>query len=578
MEENRRFSWTDLFIKVILVVIFVLFTVWLLSLSNKGLSNSLDVLTDNIFAQNIEKMKDVGKEYFTIERLPEKIGEVKTLTLKEMYEKKLILEVKDKNGNACNAKDSYVSIEKMENEYQMKVNLECGKEKDYIIVIMGCYNYCDTDICEKKEEVKEIEYEYKKTTGGKWTDYGNWSEWSKVSVTNTDYRQVETKKVNEEYTYNRVVSNTLYKEYGITCPSGYTLNADGTNCYKTITSSDYKNPTCPSRSGYTATRNGFTCTYSKNETVNPTCPSKSGYTVTRNGFTCTYSKNETVNPTCPSKSGYTVTRNGFTCTYSKNVTSTTEYDRVYSHTSTGSYVPADTNDYDYVQIDADYVYNCNTSCSFYWVYTYQVYKKVYKATTVTETGNATCPSGYSQSETKCSKTSTQTENATCPSGYSQSGTKCSKTSTQTENATCPSGYSQSGTKCTKTLTQTENATCPSGYTKSGTKCTKALTQTGNATCPSGYEATDNSCVKTTVDYSYKNIIKNCSTGYSLTEDGTKCSKVEETTVEETGVREVTYYRYRVRQFVGGTTDYKWSKSNNDKNLINAGYKLTGKTR
>ena len=57
MEENRRFSWTDLFIKVILIVIFVLFTVWLLSLSNKGLSNSLDVLTDNIFAQNIEKMK-----------------------------------------------------------------------------------------------------------------------------------------------------------------------------------------------------------------------------------------------------------------------------------------------------------------------------------------------------------------------------------------------------------------------------------------------------------------------------------------------------------------------------------------
>ena len=230
MEENRRFSWTDLFIKVILIVIFVLFTVWLLSLSNKGLSNSLDVLTDNIFAQNIEKMKEVGKEYFTIERLPEKIGEIETLTLKEMYDKKLILEVKDKNGNACNANDSYVSIEKMENEYQMKVNLECGKEKDYIIVIMGCYNYCDTDICEKKEEVKEVEYEYKKTTGGKWTDYGNWSEWSKVSVTNTDYRQVETKKVNEEYTYNKVVTNTLYEEYDITCPSEFVLNADKTKC------------------------------------------------------------------------------------------------------------------------------------------------------------------------------------------------------------------------------------------------------------------------------------------------------------------------------------------------------------
>ena len=54
MEENRSLSWTDLFIKVILIVIFVLFTVWLLSLSNKGVTNSLDVLTNNVFAENID--------------------------------------------------------------------------------------------------------------------------------------------------------------------------------------------------------------------------------------------------------------------------------------------------------------------------------------------------------------------------------------------------------------------------------------------------------------------------------------------------------------------------------------------
>ena len=117
MEENRRFNWSDLFIKVILVIIFVLFTVWLLSLSNKKMTNSLDVLTDNIFAENIDKMKEVGESYFTIERLPEKVGEIEVLTLEKMYEKKLILELKDKNGNACSAKDSYVSIEKFDNEY-----------------------------------------------------------------------------------------------------------------------------------------------------------------------------------------------------------------------------------------------------------------------------------------------------------------------------------------------------------------------------------------------------------------------------------------------------------------------------
>ena len=84
-EENGRFSWTNLFIKIIIVIIFILFTVWLLSLSmkntTKGMSNSLDVLTGNVFSQNVEKMKEVGKSYFTTERLPEKIGDVKTLSL-----------------------------------------------------------------------------------------------------------------------------------------------------------------------------------------------------------------------------------------------------------------------------------------------------------------------------------------------------------------------------------------------------------------------------------------------------------------------------------------------------------------
>ena len=303
MEDNRKFSWTDLFIKVILVIIFILFTVWLLSLSNKGISNSLGVLTDNIFAENMERMKEVGKEYFTIERLPEKVGDIEILKLQKMYDKKLILELKDKFGNACSAENSYVSIEKFDTEYQMKVYLECGEESDYIIVIMGCYDYCDTDICEKKEIVsKQIEYEYKKTTGGYWTEYGAWSEWSNVFVSGTDYRQVETKVVDEAYTYDKTITETLYEEFETSCPEGYKKTSDGTKCYKENTTYDYKTPMCTDRTkeGFTlAKQNGFTCTYSKptTTTANPNkCASTyNGYTlVSQNGFTCNYSKPTTV--------------------------------------------------------------------------------------------------------------------------------------------------------------------------------------------------------------------------------------------------------------------------------------------
>lgn len=425
MEENRSLSWTDLFIKVILIVIFVLFTVWLLSLSNRSMTNSLDVLTDNIFAENIDRMKEVGKEYFTTERLPKKIGEIKTITLKELYEKKLILEIKDKNGNACDANDSYISIEKMENEYQMKVNLECDDEEKEIIVIMGCYNYCDTDICEKKDEVKEIEYQYSKTTGGKWTDYGKWSEWNKKVVTANNYRQVETKKVNEEYTYEEVITKTLFDEFEISCPEGYTLSSDKTKCYKVVSTTDTKEPTCLDRTS-------------------------EGYTL--------------------------VGRDGFTCNYSKKVTTTQK-------------VPVTTPKTCYRQ---EVVMSCNGTCA-------PVIQNIpYQCGTTTTYKNQ---------------------------------------------------------PVTTTVTDTTTASCPSGYTKSGTSCSKVSSVTME-----------------------EKITKTCLDGYKPTSDGTKCYKDVQETVKKTGTRDVIYYRYRTRQYIGGTTDYKWSKSKNDKDLLNAGYKLTGKTR
>ena len=515
MEDNRRFSWTDLFIKVILVIIFILFTVWLLSLSNKGMSNSLNVLTDEIFVKNMERMKEVGREYFTVERLPEKVGDIEILTLEKMYNKKLILELKDKYGNACSAENSYVSIEKFDTEYQMKVYLECGEEREYIIVIMGCYDYCDTDICEKKDITvsKEIEYEYKKTTGGYWTNYGNWSEWSKVAISGNNYRQVETKVVDEAYTYDKVVTETLYEEFITSCPEGYTKNSDGTKCVKLVSNDVFEKPVCPDRTkeGFKLTnQNGFTCTYSKTttSTSNPVCPdrTKDGYKLTnQNGFTCTYSKTttSTAKPnTCANTYGdfKLVSQNGFTCNYSKEVT--TSY-----------------------QVPVTVYGTC---------YSQKVVKPCGSCAPVVQSVPYTCTStGY---ETKTSTTTeTTTTTVSCPTGYTKSGDSCVMSNTESSNS---------------------NASCPTGYTKTS----------------------DSKCSKTVTNTKYEDINYSCPVDYKKTEDGTKCFKNVNSTVKVDGTKKVTYYRYRVREYIGGTTDYKWSKSKEDKELLNAGYVLTGKTR
>ena len=296
-----------------------------------------------------------------------------------------------------------------------------------------------------------------------------------MTVTETDYRQVEIKKENEEYIYNKVVTERLFELIVAECPTGYKKTADGTKCYKDNVITSTANPTCPSLVGYMLTsQNGFTCNYSKTTT-------------------------DIKDPVCPAKSGWNVTRNGFTCNYSKTVEEAYQTTEKYTGTcySTKKIIPC-------------------TGCA-------PVSQRV----------------PYS-----CTKTRTVTKYRDV-------------VKTDTATATCSSGYNQSGNSCVKINTNTTSKT---------------------ATCPSGYNQSGNNCVKTNIIQDYKDVIKSCPTGYKLTNDQSKCYKDVQKTVEETGIREVTYYRYRIREYVGGTVDYKWSTSKNDKNLLDAGYKLTGKTR
>jgi len=521
-EENKSFSWSGLFIKIILVVIFVIFTVWLISLSTKDMSDSLDVLTDDIFSENLEKMKKVGKEYFTKDKLPLQMGEIEKITLEEMYEKNLILEIKDKNGDACSKEHSYVSVEKFENEYQMKVYLECGEEKDYVIVTISCSEF---GTCTAVDNT-ETEYEYKKLNGGSWGKWGSWSEWSKVEISKLDNRDVETKVEKEEYSYTEEVKSIDYKDFSKSCPAGYMISKDGTKCYKISTTT--KKPECSTQTNLVS-QNGFNCIYVESLVTAMSCPE--GYEAIGNNCKKTTStlETETTNPICPHLEGYlTTNRDGFTCTYTKHI----KGERV--DTRTGETIPANDENYMYEEV-GNPVYQLDLNdYTFKWIHTYAVFK----AEVETETGTANCPDKYKKSGNKCERT-------------------WLTTNTLEADLYCP-------TKLGYTL-KTNSNNCL--YEKEVVK---------QATCPEGYVKNDNSCVKTT--NTYQNYGKVCPTGYTLTKDESKCSKEVTSTVTKTDTKEVTYYRYRLREYINGTTTYKWSSSKTDKNLLNAGYKLTGRTR
>lgn len=160
--EHRGFPFRDFLLKLILIIIFVFLLVWLLpkfispklvntTTEESGEQVDISSLTSQIFSDNLEKMKDAAISYYTDERLPKEVGESDKMTLSDMIGKKLIVALIDKNNKACDVEKSYVKITKLDEEYILKVNLKDSEKEDYILVHLGCYTYCDSYVCEKKE-------------------------------------------------------------------------------------------------------------------------------------------------------------------------------------------------------------------------------------------------------------------------------------------------------------------------------------------------------------------------------------------------------------------------------------------
>ena len=118
-ERNSEFSIRDIVLQLLFVVLFVFILLWLFptktdinKLANKNNKGdvSLDALYARIFNENVLNMKEAGKDYFTTERVPKKIGDKVTITLGQMLEKKLLLPFVDSEGRLCDFTKSYIEV------------------------------------------------------------------------------------------------------------------------------------------------------------------------------------------------------------------------------------------------------------------------------------------------------------------------------------------------------------------------------------------------------------------------------------------------------------------------------------
>ena len=594
--NNNTFTLKDVIFNLLFIVLFVLILLWLFPsksfLENNGIYNSVETQTNQVFNHNITTMKEAAISYFTTSRLPKKVGDTVKMTLREMRDEKLLLSLIDNNGNVCEEGLSYVELTKEEDEYILKVYLSCSDNEDYILVHLGCYDYCDGDVCEK-EEPEEIlyKYQYQLVTPCKLTDWSNWSNWTTNYITANSNRKVEAKVETESINTTTTTS----------CPAGYLYSSHTNKCYKTSNSTDIKDAellvSYKCEDGYTfdeATKKckkevkTTTSVAAKENDITYNCDAYPGYTL--NGNKCTKQVTTTIVDTkdatkdattynCDAYPGYTL--NGDKCTKQVTTTTTEKIDAtpIYSTRDEGEYV----------------------------TYSYYCTKRQCSTKTVRDCSSGTCKYVPQTSCTNVASTCEKTEWVSdiveyisgyeCPDGV-LSGNQCivtvDKKTTDIKNATANAtvyncnaypGYTLNGNKCTKqvttTSTDTQNATqnaityyCENKeHTLDGKLCKYETTNvdvkdaevinTYSCKTYDGYALNGTKCEKIVTNTESADIITNqtCPAGYTL-KDG-KCS------------RNIIKYRYSERSCVGGSVDYKWSNLEADSDLLNKGYVLTG---
>ena len=133
-ERRNKVSIRNAILVVLLLTLFIFILVWLFPTKNY-LNNRTSQET---YANYLASLENAAKDYFTADRMPSKVGDSVKLTLGEMLEQKLVLNIE---GNAkCDLNESYVEMTRMDNEYQLKVVLNCEDFKESKVASVECTN------------------------------------------------------------------------------------------------------------------------------------------------------------------------------------------------------------------------------------------------------------------------------------------------------------------------------------------------------------------------------------------------------------------------------------------------------
>lgn len=534
--ETKGFPIKNFIMKLVLVIIFVLLLVWLLpkfispTIVNESKNNcsgsscdtsGISALTSQIFADNLERMKNAAISYYTDERLPKEIGKSEQLTLSEMIGKKIITPLIDKNNKAVDVEKSYVKITKANNEYILKVNIKDSEKEDYILVHLGCYTYCDSYLCEKQQSTPIKNAKPNPVVTVKPTATPTPTPTSTPTSTPTPSAKPKCKVQNGKY-YDKNGNEVNEVNYIISCQApickvvnGYYFGVRGTNVSKSTYESECSNPV-EYEYEYKKTTNAQFSNWSSWSNWAKTSCSTEEVNCNDNDTTCLY-KLQRLN------------RKEKIGTYQKTYAKTRQVVK-----QTGSYQQKSCSNYNYVEINS----------TTYATTTTTTYTTINNITTTTQqsAGGWTYNGRASYSNPPRDTATTQYKFVGADYSY------CSDTCT-----TLPNYYYDSYTY-TGGLKSVSSTTTPGNTTSSSSTTT---TPVGSST---SYDANCGSYVTKTIPI-YSTI--------TVTEKATRTEPL---------YGDVCYQSTKSRKLISkGSTSTRWSTYNNT-TLLNDGWIYTGRRR
>ncbi len=223
MEKERKINWLGLFIKIIIIFVFVLIIIWLVS------KIALRTKLSDTFKNNINNMETVATNYYKEIDLPLEKGKSLKVTLGEMIDKGLIVSSAEDKKNNCDIKKSFSKITRNKSDYTLTTTLKCGQEEN-TIKKKFLFKDCKNCVEEKKQKDEKSSSKNNKKDNNNLNEKNNNN--SSSNNSNDTYEKTKYYEyVKETVSYTKwnkgnVTGNNIenrYEYYGIASSTYYTL-------------------------------------------------------------------------------------------------------------------------------------------------------------------------------------------------------------------------------------------------------------------------------------------------------------------------------------------------------------------